>query len=329
MKRQNLLKLAFTMLAVMMFTGAMAQTYKATIATDYENVAETIYQTVGLGMRLYVHPDPAYSPNFVAAETVNPTSEWRWEYGGTAWGTGTTQLKDWTAAQNYVDLTPSTGIGATANTSVVVRVLERYGASGCEPAGATHKTKTIKGVAVPSADIEVNTFSVAANWTDLNSDGLTYTTCSSTPGTVTLNVNFTELGNDVTAYQNYTFGLTKTVTTYEASGAIATGPTANATYVEKNIAQTLTGVTDALVMTHTTAGGSIDLAVSGKRTVYEFELTASSIGSFVSRISNYRSTGNDATYPWYTGATTKLTFIINLPPVTGPIYHIPNSFSGF
>ena len=111
MKKQNLLKLAFFAMAMMIFSGSYAQN-PGSILDDYEDVAETIYQTVNVGLTLYVAPDPVYHPDYVTAYVggdsplnagLNGISEWRWMH--TAWDAGddTNLQKDW-STENWVVL---------------------------------------------------------------------------------------------------------------------------------------------------------------------------------------------------------------------------------
>ena len=99
MRTKNLLKLAFTMVAMLTITGAMAQSYPANIATNYVSAGEATYQTTGYGLRLYVAPDPAYSPDYDGSDPadINGASYFVWSFDNY-----TSTEKD--AQENYIDI---------------------------------------------------------------------------------------------------------------------------------------------------------------------------------------------------------------------------------
>ena len=138
MKKQNLLKLAFTMLAMVIMTGAMTQN-PASILTNYVEQDETIYQTEGFNLTLIALPDLALSPDYDAATNTgyNSTSEWQWMSG--SWGGDLVQAWD---TDNTVEI-PAPAAEAT----VTYFVKERFGNVGCESVDA--EEKTVAGVAEP------------------------------------------------------------------------------------------------------------------------------------------------------------------------------------
>lgn len=290
-----------TCAAVMFSFGVMAQ-YPATINTNYVEATAATLQTTGYGLTLYVAPDPIYSPGYDGDGTpaYNSSSWWLWSLDNFA----TAPLKE--AQENFVVI-PS-GSLAEVGSSITVSVLERMGAAaGCE---GSIVTQTITTTGAPTADIAGTG---GGDWTSIGAGIFTTCTAGSTDD---IDVTFTESGV-AGADALYTYGLTLTVTTYDAAGGVVSGPT------------TTTPVTadkDALVaspITYTTPALTL---VGGNRTKYEYTLTASSIGSQISGVSQYRA-NPAAAYSYYTGAATVLTYWVNLPPVTGPIYHIPNNFN--
>jgi len=323
MRKQNLLKLAFTMLAMIVMTGAMAQN-PSTIATDYENVAETIYQTTGLGLRLYASPDPVLHPNYVAAEvagnnpndplTLNATSEWRWVHGAD-FATGT-QVKDWTVRENWVELVA--GDLPAAGSSRTFWVAERFGAFGCDP------TSTSKTVAVVAAPVIT---SIAAqgtgDWEEVV-EGTEYKYCGQGLTDV-IDVALTEAGNDA-GLQEFTYEITALRTAYDFNmDAI---PAQTDVDVTGTLGQNvdLDGMIAGLA--HSFNVPALNYYLDGTTvhpTKYVFNIAANSLTSKVSRLSHYRA--GIANVPYNNVPATTITYWLYPVATTGPIYHIPNDFA--
>ncbi|MDY0201569.1 MAG: hypothetical protein RBR40_11355 [Tenuifilaceae bacterium] len=295
MKKQNLLKLAFTMLAMVVITGAMAQTYPTTIETNYVEATVNTLQTTGYGLTLYVAPDPAFSPGYTGTGTtgINPTSVWTWTVGGTA-QTATTD--------NYVSI-PSTSLPAAGST-LVVEVAESI--TGITCAGTT-RTHTITVVDVPSADISA---APAGDWDELTA-GSEWQTCTSGLSE-NISIAFTEAG---VAAGTYAYALDVAVTNVDGGGAETTG-----TPIERVVP-----INGTLVSSPATQSIQFDLTTGFSRTKYVVSLRTGSIGSAISRVSQFRA--GVTPYDYSDPANTTLTFWVNKPPVTGPIYHIPNDYA--
>jgi len=313
MKKTNLLKLAFTMVAMFMYLGMMAQTYPATILTDYVQATETSYQTTGLGLTLYVAPDPVYSPSYDEATNtgMNGASEWQWVYGAD-FGTGTL-LKAWTTGENYVVL--AAGDLPAAGSTRLFWAAERFAAT-C--ADATGKSHLVTVIAEPTGLMEAD--NTSTNWTEVTA-GTEYYRCGD--GYVDdLNLTFTETGVPGT-YDYYAYNITVTATGYDADGNVVVGPTdVTATYGTPISA----AATDATFVdgptTTVTIPATMDfvqLAAVDVQTKYEF--TLASVASRISTVSHQRAGVANAFY----ADTDVVTYWLNLPPVTGPIYHIPNN----
>jgi hypothetical protein len=312
MKKQNLLKLAFTMLAMVIMTGAMAQN-PASILTNYVEQDETIYQTEGFNLTLIALPDLALSPDYDAATNTgyNSTSEWQWMSG--SWGGDLVQAWD---TDNTVEI-PAPAAEAT----VTYFVKERFGNVGCESVDA--EEKTVAGVAEP--DITAFTAVNNGGWTYNAVDDI-YEICSATASDA-IDITIEELGSSV-AMQSYTYGITVTRTEYDGNmvpqGTTdqtgVWGQTADLDGMVAGQSPTFT-ITDMVILND----GSTDVP-----TQYDFTFTPNSLASTTTRVSDFRA-GGDGTNAFFNNFTADVTvsYILYPTPVTGPIYHIPNDFSGY
>lgn len=183
MKKQNLLKLAFTMLAMVIMTGAMAQTNTGQWAEpgndelgDYVQSEANDKVTVGKSMPFWVWPSAAYNPDFdpsgigasystVAQITANVISSFAWGVDG---GTSANETA------NYVEISWAT------TGSKTVEVTETPSSALC-PAGPVYFGVSV--IDVPSATI------VGAN-SALGLDNVISSACwdASTPHSVAVNV---------------------------------------------------------------------------------------------------------------------------------------------
>lgn len=206
MKRSTLLNLALVIMATFMFASANAQ-----ILTDYsEDEATAMYQTAGRTFRLYVLPDPIYSPSYVAATNSNlgANSEWRFVFSGL---TATAPVVSNTpVAQNWVEFTnPSVGV-------YTVDVTERNTLINCED--LTPRTTTINVIAAPSA-------------TCATADNTTF--CGDQPAQPIV-LNITE--NVPNTLAAYAFSVEEEVQQIDGSGAPIGAPTVNSTFVNFTLA---------------------------------------------------------------------------------------------
>jgi hypothetical protein len=303
MKKTKLLKIALTLVMAFVVGGVMAQTYPATIETNYVDATETTYQTTGLGLYLYVAPDPAYSPTYDGDGTpaYNAGSEWQWVTGA-SFAAGVVE-KAW-ANENYVEIlsTDLPAVGA----SVVYWVAERFNA-GC--ADGTGQSQTITVLPEPTgAMVGANT---STNWNVLTA-GTEFFQC--TDGvTDDLNLTFTETGVPA-GYEDYAYTITVTSTTYDADDNVTAGPVAVPALAQSVAATDATFVNAS----HSTATGTLNY-IGGEKTKYEF--TLATVASRISTVSHLRAGVANAFY----ADTDVVTYWLYLPPVTGPIYHIPNN----
>ncbi|MFA5646817.1 MAG: hypothetical protein WC951_00790 [Bacteroidales bacterium] len=315
MKKQNLLKLAFTMLAMVFMTGVMAQEVTAinhdddaATGTNYVEAATTeTYQTVGIDLRLYVRPDVVYSPSYTgtgaAGTGLNDDSRWRWVSGADY--AGGTEVKAATK-ENWVDIT-----GPAASTPVTYWVLESNTAFSCVGDATSH---VVNGVAVPSADF----VGVGTGW-DVVTANYAFRRCASgTDIGDVLNITLTEDGAPTDA-QEYTYGITATQQALDANLEATGTPTDVTDTYGKSAAPTI--LVAGLNPTHTIP--SLPLIDASTPTQYIFTITSNSIYSNISIRSQLRG---GVTQAGYNGAATTITYTLLPVPTTGPIFHIPNNF---
>ncbi len=309
MRKQNLLKLAFTFMAVLMFMGVQAQTINhtddAAYGTNYVEATTTTYQTVNLGFRLYVLPDPVYSPNYDgtgnAGTNLGTNSRWRW-VTGVDYATGT-QVKA-AANQNWIDISPT----ATGTTNYWV--LETHGLISCE-GSAQSQTVTITG------EPNITGFAgVGTSW-DVLTPGTEFRRCATGAdiGDV-LNIGIAETG---APSNQYTYGITVSQQALDFNlDPIGGVNDVTATYGKA----AATGALDAgTAQTHTII--PLPLIAANTPTIYTFTMEANSLYSVISMRSQLRA--GIATAGYAVPATT-ITYTILPVPTTGPIFHIPNAF---
>lgn len=304
MKRSTLMRMALLVIALFMFSGAFAQ-----ILTDYsEDEATAMYQTAGRTFRLYVMPDPIYSPSYVAATNSNlgANSEWRFVFSGL---TATAPVVSNTyVAQNWVEFTnPAVGV-------YTVDVTERNTLIGCED--ATPRTTTINVVAAPVA-------------TCPTADATAY--CGNQPAqTITLNI--TE--NVPNALAAYAFSVEELVEEIDGSGAVLATVSTNSTFVDFTLAAKAKSGTvgfTAATPNFTYTFNSSALTISNNnRTRYTYTFKkASDAGAVADGIISAISQKSDYIdgLTSYAFTDNQVVFIVNPTPVTGPVYHIPNAFN--
>jgi hypothetical protein len=300
MKKSNFLKIALTLVMAFVVSGLMAQTYPAAIETDYVDATEATYQTIGYGLTLYVAPDPAFSPDYDGdgAPAYNASSLWTWTVGGTP------QVA---TANNYVQI--AAGDLPAAGADLVVGVVESI--TGITCAGTPAANQTITVIGVPNADIAVTP---VGDWAVVAANE--YQTCTDAQSE-DIDITFTETAVPG-GYAFYAYKLDITKTDYDSEGVAgvpstsSVGPAIDGTLEASSTAQTI----------------SFDLTGGAARTEYVIALQTGSIGSQISRVSQYRA-NSAAAYVYNDPAATTFTFWVSAPPTTGPIYHIPNNFSGF
>jgi len=319
MRKSTLLKVAGTFAAVMFSFGVMAQTYPATInhtgdETDYVEATTVTYQTVGYGLKLYAAPDPIYSPSYDGTGAIgnglNTSSQWRWVYG-VNFATGTL-VKDW-ANQNWVEI-PAATIATPGD--ITFWAAERFGTAGCaDGTGQSHVVTVL-----PAPDGTMVGANTAAAWTVMTADREFYRCGEGHTDDFTF--TFSEAG---TPYAVYAAQITVTATGYDAGGAVAVAEhDVTAAYGLNVDPTTFTVASFVAAPAFTTPAMQFENdGTNDVRTKYVY--TLSGVSSRVLTLSQKRA-GVAEAYVAPTVAQT-VTYWLNLPPVTGPIYHIPNDYA--
>jgi len=321
MKRSTLMRIALVVTALFMFSGVFAQILTDYTVTNQSGSEPTMYQTKGTNFRLYVSPDPVYSPSYDPATNENVNSGSYWKFTITS-GLTAVSPGDLSSAvnQNWVEL------NATTAGTQTVTAAEQWGASGCSD--VTPESLTVEVVNPPVA--EITTADPAVRCTDATGLG-------------TDNVTVTIVENVPSSLAKYAFAVTETVYNWDdVNGTNPTTITATATKYDYKISskQAATGASSPYSITFATSNLAVQ---NGKVTVYEYELKKSSdapvsaadgIVSVVSHRSDYltiKASNPLTVYPFGdtnsdSSTKTKYTAIVAPTPTTGPIYHIPNSF---
>lgn len=306
-------KLALSLVAVLMVTGVMAQSYPPTPYVQYDaNLTSptTIdYVTLRTGgstvMGYYALPDPIYHPNYTSAGTLTAGFVW-----------------NWTVTPSMIVSKPSSAnyatINFTATGNYVVNVAEQ---SPVSYGGCADLTPTVMNVTVinpPSAG-----FTTADILTGL---------CGNTAAQ-SLSISIVEnVPDDLAAFG---FTIKEVVENIDLTGSPTATVSTNNTYVDFKLASKVKSGTAGFTtstpnFTYTFNSSALDVK-NGLRTRYTYTLlkasdaTASTDGiiSAISQKSDYIA-GTQLSYV-YTDNT--VVFIVNPTPSTGPIYAIPNSFA--
>jgi hypothetical protein len=295
--KKNVLKLA-----TIAFLCFGINTIHAQIPTGYQVVDETVYQTQGKTFRLYVLPDAVYSPDYNVDGTLGSTARWGWTW---TFSEGPDDSKA-PANENWVEMiNPAIG-------SYVFTVAESSTIIGCTGAD---RTKNVVVIAPPTATI--TTDDITDQCGDLAAQNIILSISENVP----------------TNFAAYSFRISRLVETIDINGdqidEISTG-----NLVEFPLAGKLN---DSDTRFAWNAGGNHTFTIpsdalnieNSQRTRYIYTLepvdgvTGSGIVSAISHKSDFIPGGVNA---HAFGAKTQLVFVINPAPVTGPIYHIPNSF---
>jgi len=320
MKKQNLLKLALVSIAMMVFTGAWAQTHDGTAIPGQANVAAygndgSVYMVEGTTIPLYALPDPVYHSAWdytTATWTLTDGFIWIWSEA-----TGTLTFSQNSAEDNYVAI--SSVAGDAAGSPYTVNVLERAPAAygGCDDGVGT--------------DITINVVTTPA------------ITFSALDGTTPQFCEGVGLPADVIAvisggWRNYRVAWSLEIATLAGSPLAkdfyyddenGLNPAAGQKYAQEYteaVPATVAAAGDYNIMTV----GSFEV-IDNKPTVYTYQLT--SINDQALRFGNFIALAGDASvagafdYNAFTGATGTYTIQVNPAPTTGPIYHIPATWA--
>lgn len=285
------------------------------------------YVTVGAEMGYYADPDPLYHPNYAATSALTADFTWDWQFPVNP-GTGASITGGGTPA-NYVEIT----YAATGVYQVSVAETAPAAFGGC--ADATPRLMDVTVVAVPTGTMSV---APGGAWQAINANR-DYQICSDQVAQ-TVSIAFVE--NVPNALASYSFQITETIENLNGAGAVTATPQAEAViqnFALNNKVRTgnVGGLTaaafNAATPNFTFTFSSDALTVqNAARTRYTYAVTRagdalpSVNADFVSNIthkSNYL--GAFASYN-NNFTVASVSFIINPAPVTGPIYHISNTF---
>lgn len=358
MKKSTLLKLAFLFVAILTIGSANAQVVDGAysqydpLAVAPANVDYVTLKTGGTTMGYYALPDPAYHSNYNAAGSWALTANFVWDW--------TIPTNPGAATVSYpVPLVPGPGnkpanyaqITYPAVGNYVVNVKEHAPAAfgGC--VDATGQNINVTVVAPPTGTSSINP---GGAWNVITANAA-YQICG-TQAAQTVTVTFNEAVPSTLA--GFSFAIASKVETIDGSDAVIdvktpyaivedftpvtgdrlktgqVGLLSSAAFTAGNPTSTFTFNTPALTVL--TKGATTTLA----RTKYTFKLVqsgtvinagteeadvtaaAKTFRSAISQKSDFLST---ATY--FTFTNNEVYFIVNPTPVTGPIYHISNTYA--
>jgi len=333
MKRSTLKKLAFTLVAMFIFTGAFAQM----VAGDFSLISaqgSITYVTQGKAVPVYVTPDGTYHPTWTFPSN-NITTGFTWVFTSASIPASITINQPSTL--NYAEFT-----GVTVGGPYAVNVYELAPAAfgGCHDAGLDFN------VYVTGRPTAAMTGSTVAAWI---ADAATATgsrqhICGDVAAGENLTVAFTETGVPAATLASYAYLVQARVINIDVTDAEIDADLVTAGTQPISLTSISDRVTTAKYKATT---GSEVIATGGLtvlnslRTKYTFTITKASnlpgatadgIVSNISQKSDYVSANGVptlaqiTTYPFTAGSTT-VEYIVNPSPVTGPIYHITNTFA--
>jgi hypothetical protein len=309
-----------TLVIALVVTGAFAQVADGDYSEyDANTTAPTNvdFVTVGSTMGYYAEPDPVYHPLYDAGNgwTLDAGGSWTWTIP-TNPGVATMATP---GAANYVEIT-WVGTG-----NHVVNVAESF------TGGCTDLTPTVMNTTVlPVPTAALTGAAVDANWDEITASQ-EYQRCSALPAGENLTATFTETGV-LAANAHYAYGIQLTRTAYDALGAVVDGPTVS-TLIDYPTTAKADGATNDGGSMNTNSGALsyYNDGTDDYRTVYVFTLikasdapgaAADGVISQISEKSDYLA----AAVNTYAFSGSDVTYNINLPPVTGPVYYIANDF---
>jgi len=313
MRKQNLLKLVMMVVAMFVFTGAMAQTHDGTTVPGTPAVTfaatGTTYMMVGTTIPLYTQPDSYYHPNYdPTTGTFTLTDDFTWEWAVTAGVAGNVTF----GVNNSDDV----------YTTVEITVVGSYTISVKEIAPAAFNSCESNEVEI---DIEVVTEPEATIGGDAD-----YEACENDLSGLPAGINLTTSEG----WQNYRVVWNLQIHTLDNLGAIdfyydnEDGDGADPVqkyaveYDDANPYEMATADTDDIT---TVAGFNV---IANQATVYTYTLVsvndqASRFGDFITLDGD----ASDASAFWYNPMPEVITIVVNPVPVTGPIYHIPATWA--
>ncbi|NHB69007.1 hypothetical protein [Perlabentimonas gracilis] len=325
MRTKNLLKLAFTMLAMIVMTGAMAQQIPSQYTADE---TQELVQTEGISFRLYVQPDPLYNPDYRADATptawlLSTSARWTFTIPTGLSPEGTTE-----ETVNWVEITNPVAPASPETTPYSVKAVESNTslAASCVGSGTTQNNIYI--IPAPTAVISDLGDLTGSGWTG---SAFNYSRCAEATDAINVpafNIAFTE--NTKKVANAYDYILTVTKTGYDINDTEVVPPADVTTDFGKADMQAIADY-DASPIAHTTTN-TLTILDDGSgnlvRTKYVF--TLANISSKTSYLSYFRANTGftpDIATNYYAVADQTVTLWLNPAPVTGPIYHIPNNYA--
>lgn len=347
--------MALLIVAIFVFVGTQAQPWsgvtpvgKYNQSTLTNNPATVTYGdkvTINKSMPFWVWPSLAYNPDFVttafdanyptvAQITTDVVSNFAWRTGANFAGLGA--VAGFT--KNYVEI-PFTVLG-----NRLIEVTETPIAGACT---ALPVYFGVNVIAVPTASV---TGAVSA----LGLNNVISSVCWSAAGDNDQAINFTFPAADA-ALQEYPFHFNATYEVFNVSGLDGTGNLPNAAGVFDDADASVTDITGTSTVdifgqdgaTYPSASNPIIVGAGTELVALQeypvqnnlitvYRLTYNGVNGLISRKSDYLAAragtwaatdfGNFSYYPAVAANVAK--YIISLPtPVTGPIYHISNSFA--
>jgi hypothetical protein len=320
MRTKNLLKLAFTMLAMIVMTGAMAQVSNSDYSQNATDDASGItMQTENTTVGLYAEPDASYNPNYVApAWTLNPNAVWTWTLG-----TLTTTGNSGTPA-NYVELNGA----AAGNYSINVVESNTLLPGTCVDAGTDH---TIVFLPEPTMVVGDGANAFGAICGPLNGHEVTFNIEAATLANDALSIQWRLTEYEVTingATGDYEVSATPAVATVEYLWDKFTATTAingndwtvtddGSFNADGSTAPALSALELSMSRDYTNTGSEIAY-------LYRWEIATADGDGVSDRISRKSQYIDGGTGVYGTNGTIDI-YIVNAPE-TGPIFHIPNSY---
>jgi hypothetical protein len=319
--------------ATLFVGGAMAQTHNGTAvpggAANYaaSTAQGTTYITEGTTVPMYVLPDPYFHPNYNVATSVwTLTDGFTWTFSGTATTalTVTQTAVNIAGDNNYVTI--AAGAGDAAGSPYTLTVTENAPAA-------------YGGCSGPAVNLTVNV--VTAPSFAINGGDATYAFCEGNPG-FPANINTTIAGG----WQNYRLAWNLAITTLDNASAVefyytdetGAGQNAALTYAVNHTIDETTNPFEALAA----ASAAHDIMTvpnflvinNGTRdavTVYTYTLVsvndqASRFGDFIT-LGGATADASAFTYYAATAASDQVVVTVYPAPVTGPIYHITNTWA--
>jgi hypothetical protein len=306
--------------ATLFIGGAVAQTHNGTTvpgagANYVSGATQTeMWMTVGTTVPAYAQPDPYYHPNYDAAGgNYTLTDNFSWTWTETPTGTGNLTITQSAADDNYVTF-------STADVDdYAITVAE--GSPTCTD--ATPSTLTLHAIAAPTAAFTTAGDSVTCGDLALQAVNMT----------ITENISLATMGR-------YAFSVVMTVDTFDyATSAWVNIPASSSTIVDWTLATkgTPSGAFAAGAWAHSFNTPAMPL-VNSRRTRYLFSLenptdytgAGSGMASVISANSDYIAiaAGSEAANTTLYGfGTDVMGWVVNPVPVTGPIYHISNTWA--